>query len=167
MSPDDPRDHFPVAGRVEWIGIRFKRGQPVEVLQEVQAIPDRGLADDHAAGRAGGRRQVTLMQSEHLSVIGSLAGRTPKPDLLRRNLVISGINLRALVGQRFRVGAALFEGTGDCPPCHAMEAALGFGGCNAMAGMGGVTARVLEGGLIRVGDLVEPYNQRADEPRLI
>lgn len=167
MSPDDSRARFPASGRVEWIGVRSGRGQPVEVLEEVQAIPDRGLADDHAARRAGGRRQVTLVQSEHLPVIGSLAERAAKPDLLRRNLVVSGINLRALVGLRFRVGAALFEGTGDCPPCRTMEAALGFGGRNAMAGMGGVTARVLEGGLIRVGDPVGPYNQRADEPRLI
>ena len=167
MSLDDPHARFSTAGRVEWIGVRSGRGKPVEVLQEARAIPDHGLADDHAAKRAGGRRQVTLIQSEHFPVIESLAKRTPKPDLLRRNLVVSGINLRALVGQRFRVGAALFEGTGDCPPCRAMEAALGSGGCNAMTGMGGVTARVLEGGLIRVGDQVEPYNQRADEPRLI
>ena len=167
MSSDDPRACFPAAGRVEWIGVRSRRGQPVEVLEEVQAIPDRGLAADHATKRAGGRRQVTLMQSEHLPVIGSLAKRAPEPGLLRRNLVVSGINLRALIGRRFRVGAALFEGTGDCPPCRAMEAALGFGGCNAMSGMGGVTARILEGGPIRIGDPVEPYNQRADEPRLI
>ena len=167
MSPDDLRAHFPDSGRVEWIGVRSGRGQPVEVLQEVQAIPDHGLANDRAAKRAGGRRQVTLIQSEHLPVIESLAKRAAKPDLLRRNLVVSGINLRALVGQRFRVGAALFEGTGDCPPCRAMEAALGFGGRHAMAGMGGVTARVLEGGLIRVGDPVGTYNQRADAPSLI
>ena len=164
MSLDDLRAHFSAAGRVEWIGVRSRRGKPVEILQKVRAVMDHGLADDHAARRVGGRRQVTLIQSEHLPAIESLAKRTPKPDLLRRNLVVSGINLRALIGQRFRVGAALFEGTGDCPPCRAMEAALGFGGHNAMAGMGGVTARVLEGGLIRVGDPVEPYNQRADEP---
>ena len=165
MSPDDPQARFPAAGRVEWIGVRSRRGQPVEVLEKVQAIPDRGLADDHAARRSGGRRQVTLMQSEHLPAIGALARCAPKPDLLRRNLVVSGINLRALVGRRFRVGAALFEGTGDCPPCRAMEAALGFGGPDAMAGMGGVTARVLQGGWIRLGDPVQPYNQRADESR--
>ena len=167
MSRDDLRSHFSAAGRVEWIGIRPGRGKPVEALQEVQAVSNHGLADDHAAARAGGRRQVTLMQSEHLPVIESLVKRNPKPDRLRRNLVVSGINLRALVGQRFRVGAALFEGTGDCPPCRAMEAVLGFGGCNAMAGMGGVTARILEGGRIQVGDPVAPYNQRADQPHLI
>lgn len=167
MSREDPRTHFPSAGRVEWIGVRSRRGQPVDALEEVEAIRDHGLAEDHASGRAGGRRQVTLMQSEHLSVIETLAERAPRPDLLRRNLLVSGINLRALVGRRFRVGAAVLEGTGDCPPCNAMEAALGFGGRNAMTGMGGVTARVLEGGLIRLGDSVEPYNLRADPPHLI
>ena len=167
MSGNDSRAHFPASGRVEWIAIRSQRRESVEILEQVRAIQDRGLEGDHAAKRAGGKRQVTLMQSEHLPVIGKLAKRSPEPDLLRRNLVVSGINLRALVGQRFRVGAALFEGTGDCPPCQTMEAALGFGGCNAMAGMGGVTARILQGGLIEVGDLVEPYNRRADAPRLI
>lgn len=167
MRPEDPRTNFSSTGRIEWIGVRSGRGRTVEVREEVEAIQNHGLADDHAARRGGGRRQVTLMQSEHLAVIETLAERTPKPDLLRRNLLVSGINLRALVGQQFRVGAALFEGTGDCPPCRNMEAALGFGGCNAMTGMGGVTARVLEGGLIKLGDSVEPYNQRADPPRLI
>lgn len=167
MNPDKPRAHFPASGRVEWIGIRAGRGQPVTELREVQAIRGRGLAEDHAARRTGGRRQVTLVQSEHLPVIESLSKRAPKPGLLRRNLLVSGINLRALVGQRFRVGAALFEGTGDCPPCRAMDAALGAGGKDAMVGMGGVTARVLEGGLIRVGDPIGPYNLPADPPRLI
>ena len=167
MSSDKPRGHFPASGRVEWIGVRTGRGQPVTELQEVQAIQDRGLAEDHATQRAGRRRQVTLVQAEHLPVIESLSERTPKPNLLRRNLLVSGINLRALVGQRFWVGAALFEGTGDCPPCRAMDAALGVGGKNAMTGMGGVTARVLEGGLIRVGDRIGPYNLPADQPRLI
>lgn len=167
MNPDEPRGPFPASGRVEWIGVRTGRGQPVMELREVQAIRGRGLADDHAARRSGGRRQVTLMQSEHLPAIESRSQRTPKPDRLRRNLLVSGIDLRALVGQRFRVGAALLEGTGDCPPCRAMDAALGAGGKDAMAGMGGVTARVLEGGLIRVGDSIGPYNRRADPPRLI
>ncbi len=167
MSPDDPREPVAAPGRVEWIGVRAGRGQAIRELREVQAIPGRGLAADHAVRRSGGRRQVTLMQSEHLPVIGSVSEHAPTPGRLRRNLLVSGIDLRALVGQRFRVGEALFEGTGDCPPCRAMDMALGAGGKNAMAGMGGVTARVLQGGRIRVGDSVGPYNLPAGPPRLI
>ena len=167
MSTSDLRAHFPATGRVEWIGVRAGRRQPVESVQQVRAIRDRGLENDHAARQMGGKRQVTLIQSEHFPVIGALARRSPEPGLLRRNLVVSGINLRALVGQRFQVGAALLEGVGDCAPCRSMEQALGFGGRNAMIGMGGVTARILEGGPIRVGDPVEFYNQSVGESRLI
>lgn len=145
------------AGRVEWIGIRAHRRQPIEARRQVEAVEGCGLQGDHAAGRRGGKRQVTLIQAEHFPVIEQFAATPPKPELLRRNLVVSGINLRALVGRQFRIGSALMEGIGDCPPCRAMDRALGAGGCHAMAGMGGVTARVLQGGLIRIGDAVAPY----------
>lgn len=155
------------AGRVEWIGVRARRQQPVEVRRQVQAIKGCGLEGDHAAGRRGGKRQVTLIQAEHFPVIEQFAAKPPKPELLRRNLVVSGINLRALVGSKFQIGSALLEGTGDCPPCRAMEQALGVGGCSAMAGMGGVTARVLQGGPICVGDAVAPCDAQPRTERLV
>jgi MOSC domain-containing protein YiiM len=73
---------------------------------------------------------------------------------LRRNLVVSGVNLLALKGRRFLVGEAMLEGTGPCHPCSRMEEALGPGGLNAMRGHGGLNARVLQGGLIRLGAAV-------------
>ena len=78
------------------------------------------------------------------------------PATLRRNLVVSGLPLVALKGRRFRIGEAVFEGTGDCDPCSRMEAALGPGGYNAMRGHGGLCARVLQGGRISLGDDVLP-----------
>lgn len=155
------------AGRVEWIGIRARRRQPIEARRRVEAVEGCGLQGDHAAGRRGGKRQVTLIQAEHFPVIEKFAAKPPKPELLRRNLVVSGINLRALVGRQFRIGRALLEGTGDCPPCRAMDRALGAGGCHAMAGMGGVTARVLQGGPIRVGDAVAPCHAQSPTAPLI
>jgi MOSC domain-containing protein YiiM len=71
---------------------------------------------------------------------------------LRRNLLISGINLLALKDRPFRIGAVLLEGTGLCHPCSRMEAVLGPGGYNAMRGHGGITARVLESGELHVDD---------------
>jgi MOSC domain-containing protein YiiM len=78
-----------------------------------------------------------------------------QPARLRRNLVVEGIPLIALKGRRFRIGEVLCEGTAPCDPCSRMEAALGPGGYNAMRGHGGLCARILEGGTLRIGDAVE------------
>ena len=69
-----------------------------------------------------------------------------QPDLVRRNLVVEGINLLALKGRLVRIGEAVLEVTGECHPCSRMEQALGVGGYNAMRGQGGLTARVMVGG---------------------
>jgi MOSC domain-containing protein YiiM len=147
---------FPHAGRIEWIGLRPVRAQPMQAVQRALAITDRGLEGDRSAQRAGHRRQVTLIQSEHLAAVAALACReSVTPALLRRNVVVSGVNLLALKDRRFRLGEAVLEFTGLCHPCSRMETALGPGGYNAMRGHGGITARVLEGGLLFVGAPLE------------
>lgn len=144
---------LPQIGTVVWIGVRPGRREPVAVLDTVEGIAGRGLAGDRYS--AGGKRAVTLVQAEHLDALGRLLGaRAPDPGILRRNLVVSGVNLLALRSRRFRVGEALLEGTGPCEPCSRMEEALGPGGWNAMRGHGGITATIIAGGLIRVGDAV-------------
>ena len=147
---------LPRNGRVEWIGVRPARGVPVQETDAVQAVVGKGLTGDRYAGGSG-KRDVTLLQAEHLPVIAALAGHANvAPALLRRNLLVSGIPLIALKGRRFRIGEVLLEGTGPCDPCSRMEQALGEGGYNAMRGHGGLTARILSGGIMRVGDAVVP-----------
>ncbi|MBL9058898.1 MAG: MOSC domain-containing protein [Mangrovicoccus sp.] len=115
----------------------------------------RGLVGDHHP-RANGRA-VTLIQAEHLPVIASLSRRAiVTPDLLRRNLLVSGINLIALKGVPLRLGGAVIEIAHVCAPCSRMEEALGRGGHAAMRGHGGWTAAVLQEGPVSVGDVVEP-----------
>ena len=88
-------------------------------------------------------------------MIAKLCGRDlVTPSQLRRNLVVSGINVTALKGLQFHVGEVLLEGTGDCPPCSRMEENLGPGGFQAMRGHGGITAMVLAAGRIHIGDRV-------------
>ena len=152
LTLDDLLGNFPRQGVVEWIGIRRVRNQPVEQQDAIELDPATGIVNDRYAGRSG-RRQVTLIQWEHLAAIASLTGRdSVAPELLRRNIVVRGINLLALKDRRFHLGTALLEYTGLCHPCSRMEAALGPGGYNAMRGHGGITARVVEAGRLSRGD---------------
>ena len=128
-------------------------------VNEVMAEQRAGLAGDRYNG-ASCKRQVTLIQWEHLAVLESIMGKTITPELLRRNLVIKGINLLALKNREFRIGEAVFQTTGFCHPCSRMEKILGLGGYNAMRGHGGLTARVLKGGLIYVGDNLTALPER-------
>lgn len=151
---DDLMATLPQRGVVEWIGVRPARRAPMQTPAAVDATPEAGLAGDRYA-KAGGKRQVTLIQAEHLAAVGSMLGSEPiDPGVTRRNLVVRGINLLALKDKRFRVGEALLEYTSLCHPCSLMEDALGPGGYNAMRGHGGITASIVGGGTIRLGDAV-------------
>lgn len=142
-------------GTLRWIGVRPGYRAPMHIVEHAEVESDRGVIGDRSAFKSGGKRQVTLIQFEHLGAIAALCGRAGvAPELLRRNLVVSGINLLALKGARFAIGDAMFEGSGLCQPCSRMEAALGRGGYNAMRGHGGITARVLAGGKISLGDRI-------------
>lgn len=157
---DELTSTVPQTGRVQRILLRpARREDPVDV-EQVTALRDRGLDGDRRATRiprsGPSPRQVTLIQAEHLDVMGRLLGRTDAVDasLLRRNIVVSGIPLLALKGLRFRIGEAVLEGTGPCHPCSRMEEALGPGGYQAMRGHGGLTATVVQEGTIRLGGTV-------------
>lgn len=148
-------DSLPQIGSVEWIGVRTQRKGFVKELTEVEAVEDQGLDEDHYSGKPGSKRQVTLIQSEHLPVLANIMKiNSIDPALVRRNLVVSGINLLSIKNHRFKVGEVVLEGTGDCAPCSRMEENLGAGGWNAMRGHGGITARVIVGGTIKQGDAV-------------
>jgi MOSC domain-containing protein YiiM len=147
--------NLPRNGRVEWIGLRPARDVPMKEVAEVRATAGKGLAGDRYDSGSG-KRGLTLIQAEHFPVIAALAGHERiAPALLRRNIVVSGIPLIALKGRRFRIGEVLLEGTDACDPCSRMEAALGPGGFNAMRGHGGLCARILEGGVLHMGDTLE------------
>jgi len=144
---------FPRSGRVDWLGVRPDRRADVKVVDQV-FISTTGPQGDHRA--TPGKRAVSLIQAEHLPAIAAFAGLGDlAPALLRRNIVVSGINLLALRKIVFQIGSAVLKGTGPCAPCTRMEQALGQGGFNAMRGHGGITAEVITEGQVRIGDTVQ------------
>ncbi|PLW68176.1 MOSC domain-containing protein [Pseudohalioglobus lutimaris] len=162
---NNPIDRFArdlPAGTLEWIGVRPARRSPMRELACVNALAGLGLAGDHRSEKTpGSGRQVTLISREFIAQIAHFTGaKHIDPAILRRNLVVSGVNLNALRYQRFRIGEALFEAGALCHPCSRMEQALGKGGVAAMLGHGGLCCRILESGKVGVGDrlLVEGQN---------
>ncbi|RED11967.1 MOSC domain-containing protein [Pontivivens insulae] len=154
---------FPRTGRIEWIGLRGHRKSEMSVALEAE-VTLAGLAGDHARP---GKRALTLIQSEHLGVIAALSGlERLGPEILRRNVVVSSINLTALKGCELRLGTATIRLTTVCAPCSRMETALGEGGYNAMRGHGGYCAEVLVPGRIAIGDALDPVVDDQDLAKL-
>ena len=145
---------MPQTGKVDWMSIRPVKRGAVQVVEEVEVTEEGGLTGDHYSGQSG-NRQVTLIQKEHLDAAASILQKEVDPALTRRNIVVSGINLLALKDAQFQIGEVVLETTGLCHPCSRMEENFGPGGYNAMRGHGGITARVVKGGKIRVGDKVK------------
>jgi MOSC domain-containing protein YiiM len=154
----DLMNHFPKPGRLELIMLRISYRGEINLVSETEALEGIGLKGDHRDSKKANdkaKRQLTLIQAEHLPMVASSLGLTNlDPTLTRRNLLVSGINLLALKDIRFKIGDVVLEGTGPCHPCSRMEENLGLGGYNAMRGHGGITARVIKGGVIKVGSQV-------------
>ncbi len=141
-------------GLVQWIGFRPLRREPM-VASDLAVITQYGLEGDHYT--SGGKRSITLIQYEHLAVIASFLGKmSVAPSDLRRNIVVSNINLLGLRNRQFQIGNAILEGTGLCAPCSRMEEIFGKGGYTAVRGHGGITAKIIEPGNVEIGDKILP-----------
>ncbi|AMK76432.1 MULTISPECIES: MOSC domain-containing protein [Methylomonas] len=167
MTLRDLSQQFASEGRIEAIILRPAHGEPAVIVDEARAEQGRGLLGDRRAnvvrsGRQSSKRELTLFQAEHLPIVADWCGLAElEPSRLRRNLVVSGLNLIGMrspfpdVMLEWAVGEeVIIQVTGPCDPCSKMAAELGVGSYNALRGHCGMTARILSGGLIRVGDRV-------------
>ena len=146
---------IPQIGTVRWLCIRPVARVPVTIVESIDIEIANSIVGDHFSGKPGSKRQVTLIQAEHIDAVAAILNQPVEPSLLRRNIVVSGINLQSLKEQDFKIGNAILRGTGNCPPCSRMEENLGAGGYNAMRGHGGITANVVESGTVSIGDSVQ------------
>ena len=132
---------------------------PMEVLDHVHVTREGGLAGDfRGAIRPGGkdRRQVSMIAADKwLAVIEEL-GTVVEWQERRANLLLDGIELPQRAGAVIRIGADVrLEITCECDPCSRMDAIVpGLKAVLMPDWRGGALARVLDGGNIRVGDLV-------------
>jgi MOSC domain-containing protein YiiM len=147
-------------GELTDIYVAASAGEPMRRLAEVRAIAGAGLEGDrYALGSGHWRRtdacEVTLVDSTALeraqrkSGIGFAAGEH------RRNLVVRGIALDAYRNRRVRIGEVLLEFHRLRPPCGYLDRLLQRGAGKALGRGAGIGLRVVEGGVLRVGDAVQ------------
>jgi MOSC domain-containing protein YiiM len=148
---------------IEAICIARTASGDMHSLADVEAIAGQGLAGDRYFEHTGfysarptdpGAREVTLFEAETLDWLRSEHGIEFSASEHRRNLTTRGIGLNDLLGRQFRVGEVLLEGVKDCPPCEHMQGLVGKPVLKPLVNRGGLRARIVEGGTIRVGDAI-------------
>jgi MOSC domain-containing protein YiiM len=126
--------------------------------QFVEALTEAGLRGDRYSEKKNRRSpdyQVTFIELENIEAFTQASGLPLTPDMPRRNIITSGIRLNELCGKRFRVGRARFEGLELCEPCSLFAKRTHREVLRFFAGKGGLRARIVSGGEIRVGDTIE------------
>lgn len=132
---------------------------PARAVASVEALANQGLRGDRYAeskNRRGPDYQVTLIELEHIEGFVAATSLAMAPGMPRRNIVTTGVRLNVLVGQRFRVGTAVFEGIELCEPCGVLAKVTHREALQYFVGKGGLRARIVSGGEIRVGDPIGP-----------
>jgi len=150
-------------GEIRSIHTCHQAGDPMTSLGEVAALRGEGLAGDRYLHRSGTYskthgpdREVTLIEAETLDALQAELGFTLAPAETRRNLVSRGIALDALIGKRFRVGEeVVLAGVRRCDPCGYLERTTGKPVYEPLRERGGLRATIVQGGTLRVGDVVE------------
>lgn len=150
--------------RIQHIFVAPERGAPMEPRAEVEAVTDCGLDGDRyskSANRKSPDDQVTLIELENIEAFAKASGLPLAPHEPRRNLVTVGADLNALCGTHFLVGAVELEGLELCEPCGTFARRTHAEVVKFFVHKGGLKARIVKGGLIRVGDPIKAGAQPA------
>lgn len=125
---------------------------PTIPVQEVECVAGKGLFGDRFFGfKENYKGQITFFSNEVFAEVCRTLGVAGKsPGVTRRNIVTCGGDLNSLVGKKFVVQGIEFEGVAECSPCHWMNAAIAPGAEAALHGRGGLRARILSDGVLRV-----------------
>jgi MOSC domain-containing protein YiiM len=146
-----------VDGIIEKIYIAPQGGVNMQAVGEAEALAGSGLRGDRYCQKSGywsgvDECQVTLIEMEHLEEIGQESGIQVANGEHRRNLVTRGIRLAVLAGKQFQAGEAVLEFDRPRPPCGYIETITEWGMTRALLGRGGICARIMRSGLIRIND---------------
>ena len=140
-----------VPGSVESIAVASKESELPDAVDEIE-VTGRGLVGD----RYGDAGDITLIAAEALEGLRADTGIQLSHEESRRQVLTSGIDLNALVGQRFTVGSVECEGAELCEPCNHLQSLTTQGVLRGLVHRGGLRADIIRPGRIAVGDRITP-----------
>lgn len=125
---------------------------PMRVMQEIECVQDRGIRGDRFFDfRSHYRGQITFFSIEVFHFLCQALGVWDRgPETFRRNAIVQGRDLNALVGVEFRIQGVAFRGVEECRPCAWMDQAFAPGAEELMRGQGGLRAEILTDGILRI-----------------
>lgn len=140
-------------------------GAPMQSVERCWALMQTGLEGDRYARRCGtfsarnpavaGSRPVSLIAAEAVAECNERLGTDIAAQLMRRNLLVSGVDLKAAIGSVLRIGGVELEVMSTCPPCSYLSRLLGADMRAGLKNLGGVRATVREAGELEVGAAIE------------
>jgi len=150
-----------MSGRVESIHLASEPWGPLRAVDSVRGFAGRGLESDRYFLEVGDSphdepRDITLIEAEALEALRDEHAIELGPGESRRNVMVRGAELNALVGRRFRVGTLECLGAELCHPCASLERHTEDGVLKGLAGRGGLRAGIVADGVVSVGDELEP-----------
>lgn len=146
---------------VAGIYVASDAGAPLIAVDEVRAVPGKGLVGDRYFGGTGtfsakakAGREITLIERESIDAIARESDIQIDPGEARRNIVTEGVALNHLVGEKFKLGEVEIWGERLCEPCTHLENLTVKGVREALVHRGGLRGRILTEGVIKAGDPV-------------
>jgi MOSC domain-containing protein YiiM len=131
---------------------RAASAYPLIACGEIHCVAGRGITGDRFFDfKNNYKGQITFFATEVFEDICRQLGVGGKsPGVARRNVITMEADLNSFIGKTFTLQGVEFEGVGECSPCHWMDVAIAPGAEAALRGQGGLRARILTDGILRV-----------------
>lgn len=125
----------------------------VTAVDSVRCVTGSGLEGDRYFGhREDYKGQITFFAEEIAQRLEDALDIGPVDrSVMRRNVLIEGVDLNSLIGRRFALGEVSFSGSEECAPCYWMDEAVGPGAHAFLKGNGGLRCRIESTGSLHRG----------------
>jgi hypothetical protein len=126
---------------------------PLQEVRAIECVAGHGIRTDRFFDyKENYKGQITFFSDEIFQDLCAAFPHVHKsPGVLRRNVIVSGADLNALIGETFELQGIQFLGTAHCKPCFWLDQAFAPGTEAWLKGNGGLRAQILTDGRVEVG----------------